>query len=179
MSISPEAVASAESAMREAGVPTHERVADDYFGFEETHRVALPDGVSFIEHKTLTEGQRRNYLNGMNRDVVIQRATGDARMRMAPGDERYSLLKTAISGWNLQRKGGKGDLEPVQFTPGNLEKFLQSAPPKIIDLIDKEVRKVNAWLIEDMSVEDIEREIQTLTELRDKKQEEEAGNASS
>lgn len=179
MSLSPDAVASAEAAMTANGVPTHERLADDYFGFDEVLVVTLPDGVSWVQHKVLTEGQRRKYLNGMNRDVVIQRATGDARMTMAPGDERYSLLKTALCGWNLKKRNHRGDLEDVPFTPGHLEKFLDGAPPKVIDLIDKEVRKANAWLIEDMSVEDIEREIATLQELREKKQEEEAKNASS
>jgi hypothetical protein len=179
MSITPEAVASAEQAMRDNGMPTHEVVAEDYFGFDETHIVKLPDGVSFVEHKTLSEGKRRKYLNGMNRDVVIQKATGDARMSMAPGDERYSLLKSAITGWNLKRRNNRGELEDVSFTPGNLEKFLESAPPRVIDLIDKEVRKVNAWLIEDMSVEDIDKEIKTLEELRETKLAQESGNASS
>jgi len=167
----PAAVAAAEASMREAGIPTHERVQADYFGFEEVNRVPLPDGISYVEHRTLTEGQRRKYLNGINRDVVIQKATGDARVAMRPGDERYSLLKVALCGWNLQQGGS-----PVLFNDRNLEKFLESAPPKVIDVIDKEVRKANAWLIEDMSIEDIEKEIVTLTELRDAKLEEESGN---
>jgi len=172
------AVKAAEDNMRALDLPTHEKVQEDYFAFDETHIVKLPDGISFIEHKTLTEGQRRQYLNSINRDVVIRKATGDASLKMAPGDERWALLKVAITGWNLQ-KGGK----PLPFSKGspgsNLEQFLEAAPPKIVDLIDKEVRKVNAWLIEDMSVEDIDKEIQTLTELRQAKLDAEAGNSSS
>lgn len=167
--LSPEAIASAEAAMRDAGVPTHEVVQVDYFGFEETHVVNLPDGKSWVEHKTLTEGQRRKYLNGINRDVVISRSTGDAKMQMQPGDERYTLLLTALTGWNLVRNGN-----PIPFNPSNVKLFLESAPPKIIDVIDKEVRKVNAWLIEDMSVEDIDKEIANLQELRAVRVEEEA-----
>jgi hypothetical protein len=167
----PAAVAAAEADMRAQGIPTHEHVQADYFGFEEVSRVTLPDGVSYVEHRTLTEGQRRKYLNGINRDVVIQKATGDARVAMRPGDERYSLLKVALCGWNLQQNG-----QPVLFNDRNLEKFLESAPPKVIDVIDKEVRKANAWLIEDMSVEDIDKEIATLQELRETKLEEDSGN---
>lgn len=166
---SPEAVASAEAAMREAGVPTHETVQVDYFGFEEVHTVNLPDGQSWVQHKTLNEGQRRKYLNGINRDVVISRSTGDARMQMAPGDERYSLLLTALSGWNLVKAGN-----PVPFNQNNVKLFLDSAPPRVIDVIDKEVRKVNAWLVEDMGVEDIDKEIANLQELREAKVAEEA-----
>lgn len=160
----------AEQAMRDRGEPTTEAVQVDYFGFEETHVVLLPDGISFIEHKTLNEGQRRKYLNGMNRDVIIERASGNAKMSMAPGDERFSLLSTAITGWNLKRAGN-----PLPFNAQNLRLFLDSAPPKIIDLIDKEVRKVNAWLLEDMSIEDLEKEIENLQELIEEKRKEEAG----
>lgn len=167
----PAAVAAAEADMRAQGIPTHESVQADYFGFEDVSRIMLPDGISYIEHSVLNEGQRRQYLNGINRDVVIQKATGDARVAMRPGDERHSLLKVAICGWNLVKAG-----QPVPFNKGNLEKFLNDASPKIIDLIDKEVRKANAWLIEDMSVEDIDKEIETLQELREKKLEEESGN---
>lgn len=163
-----------DAAMREAGVPVTEAVQVDYFDFEVTHTVQLPDGISFIEHKEMTEGQRKKYLNSINRDVIVHRQTGDARMRMAPGDERHALLLTAISGWNLKRAG-----QPLPFNEGNLKKFLDAASPKVIDLIDKEVRKANAWLIQDMSVEDIEKEIATLEELKATKLAEESGNSAS
>lgn len=165
------AIEAAEQAMRDRGEPTTEAVQVDYFGFEETHVVPLPDGKSYIEHKTLTEGQRRKYLNGMNRDVVIERASGNAKMSMAPGDERYSLLSTAITGWNLVRNGN-----PLPFTKQNLNLFLESAPPRVIDLIDKEVRKANAWLLEDMSLEDLIKERENLDEMIATKEAEEAGN---
>lgn len=168
--LDPAAVQAAEAALTAAGQPTHENVQADYFSFEETHVVTLPDGVSFIEHKTLNEGQRRKYLNGINRDVVIARATGDAKMSMKPGDERLSLLKTAITGWNLKRNGN-----PLPFSGPNLQMFLDNAPPKVIDIVDKEIRKVNAWLVEDMSVEDLEREIANLEELLESKRKDEAG----
>lgn len=167
-------VAQTEANMREAGVPTHEPVIVDYFGFEETYVLPLPDGRQTIEHKVLNEGQKRKYQNSINRDVVIQRATGDAKMRMAPGDERHHLLKTAITGWNMFRNG-----QPYAFSPRNLDDFLELAPPRIIDLIEKEVRKANPWLLQDMSVEDIDKEMANLQEMRDKKVEEEAGKSAS
>jgi hypothetical protein len=165
---------STDTAMRKAGVPVTEVVQVDYFDFEVTRTVTLPDGISFVEHKELTEGQRKKYLNSINRDVIVHRQTGDARMRMAPGDERHALLLTAISGWNLKRAG-----QALPFNEANVKKFLDAASPRVIDLIDKEVRKANAWLIQDMSVEDIDKEIETLQELRATKVEEESGNSAS
>lgn len=155
-----------------------EQVQVDYFGLQEVHRVPLPDGKSWVEHTTFTEGMRRKYLNSMNRDIVVQRNTGDAKMSMKPGDERFSLLMEAITGWNLIKDG-----KPLPFSKDSngstLAQFLAAAPPKIIDVIEKDVRMKNAWLLEDMSIEDMEKERDTLDELIAKKREEQAGNASS
>lgn len=164
-------VNAAEENMRAMGVQTEESVAVDYFAFDERYRVTLPDGVSWVEHKALSEGERRQYLNGINRDVTVKKATGDAHMQMRPGDERYSLLRTAITGWSLTRLGSM-----VVFSKQALDEFLQKAPPKVIDLIDKDVRKVNAWLIEDMSIEDLQRERDNIDEMIAAKEKETAGN---
>lgn len=167
-------VVAMEANMVAQGVATTERVQADYFGFEETHRVVLPDGISFIEHKVLNEGARRRYLNSVNRDVKFQKATGDAIMRIASGDEKGALLKAAIVGWGLSRAG-----QPVAFNPRNLDEFLEKAPPKVIDLIHKDVQRANDWLVADVTVEDIDREIADLQEMRAKKLDEEAGKGAS
>lgn len=149
-----------------------------YFGFSETHTVMFPDGVSYVEHTTLNEGARRAYLNNLNRDVRFQRATGDAIMKMSSGDERYELLRAAVVGWNLLGPEGK----PMVFSKGSpgaaLEQFLDKADPKIIDLIEKDVRKHNPWLLNDVTVEEIDKQIAELTDLRKTKVAEEAGKAS-
>lgn len=153
-----------------AGIAT-ERVQADYFAFSETHKVQLPDGVTYVEIKSLNEGERRKYLNGMNRDVEIDRASGNAKMQMRPGDERFALLREAIVGWNLIMGG-----TPVTFNSAMKEQFLNQANPKIIDLIDKETRKLNAWLLEDMSLEDLLKERDNLDEMIETKRRESEGN---
>lgn len=171
-----EQIASAEEAMRQGGVNPTERVYDDYFGFAETHQVPLPDGKQYVEITVLNEGAKKNYQNTVNRDVTIQKATGDAKMRMAQGDERHALLKAAITGWYLVRRDkDTGEFRPVSFTNRNLAEFLDNAPPRIIELIEKEIRKLNPWLMADLSLEDIDKEIANLQELRQKKVEEEEG----
>lgn len=170
----------AEAALVADGRATTEGVQDDYFGFDEVLQIILPDGKSVIEHKVMNEGQRTQYLNAINRDVRVQKATGDLVTRLRPGDERRELLKAAIVGWNLVRKNTKtGVVEPVGFTQQTCDQWLKAASPKIVDLVEKEVRKANAWLLADLSVEDIDKEIAELYELREKKVEEEAGNAAS
>lgn len=160
--------------MRAAGDATEERVYDDYFGTDQTFKTFLPDGVSYIETKLLAEGERKKYLNETNRDVTLEKVTGNAKFRMQPGTERAALLSQAIVGWNLRRAG-----QPVVFGKRELETFLDKANPKTIDLIEKDIRKQNPWLLADLSVEDIDREIADLTELRAKKVEEEEGKGGS
>lgn len=167
-------VVAAEVAMRAQGVATTETAQADYFGFEEVLIVKLPDGISWIQHQVLNEGARRKYLNSANRDVKFQKTTGDAIMRMQPGDEKHSLLSQAIVGWNLAR-GGK----PVAFNKAELDKFLEKSSPKIIDLIHKEVVKANPWLLAEMSPADIKTEIERLQEMLAVAEEREAGKAAS
>lgn len=166
-----------EQEMEAQGVSTTTPVQADYFGFEETHQVMLPDGVSWIQHKTMTEGDRRQYLDKVNREVRLLKTSGDAVMKMQAGQERHVLLTAAIVGWNLTRGG-----QPVPFSKGspgaNLEQFLDKADPKLIDLIEKDIRKHNPWLMADLSVEDIDKQIEELQEMRDIKIKEQEGNAS-
>lgn len=159
-----------EAAMRAAGVADSTPVQEDYFAFDMTERVHLPDGVSYVDIKVLNEGARRKYLNSVNREVKLQKATGDAVMQLATGDERKAILESSICGWNLMRGG-----QPVPFTDAAKREFLDRANPKLIDIIEKEVRKINPWLTADVTVEDIDKQIEELQELRAQKLREEEG----
>jgi hypothetical protein len=155
-----ERAAQMEASMRAAGEATETRIQDDYFGFDNARRCYLPDGLSYVDHEIMNEGKRRKYLNAINRDLRIQKATQDALIRVAPGDERKELLMAAICGWNLMRNGN-----PVPFNQNTLAEFLDKANPKVVDHIEKEIRLANPWLLAEMSVEDIEREMEQLGEL--------------
>jgi hypothetical protein len=150
-----------------------EAVQQDYFGTDVTHKCYLPDGASYIEHKELSEGDRRRYMNATNKDVRIARQSGDMHLKMAAGDDRYHLLKTAIVGWNLVRQG-----ESVRFTSDKLDRWLAEAPPHIVDIVEKDVRKRNPWLVSDVTIEDIDKQIAELQELREQRVKEEEGKGS-
>jgi hypothetical protein len=169
-------VASTEAAMRANGIPTEDVLTEDYFAFDVEHKVVLPDGVQYVLHKELNEGARKKYLNAQNRDATIQRVTGDMKVRMSPGDERHSLLSSAITGWHLLRGPNR---EPVPFDKRNLAEFLEKAPPRIVDLIEKDVRKSNPWLLAETSVEDIDKEIENLMEMREARRLEDEGKSGS
>lgn len=157
-------------AMRAAGVSTETGMYVDYFDFDDTRRVTLPDGRSWVEIQVLNEGARRKYLNTTNRDVTIERASGNAKMRVASGDDRHALLGQAIVDWDLFTRNGKtGEMESIRFSEQTLRKFLENSSPTIIDLIEKEVRKDNPWLIAEVEIEDIDAQIEELQDLRKKK----------
>ena len=166
-------------AMQEAGAATDTGVYVDYFGFEESRNVYLPDGRQYVTIKKLNEGDRRKYLNQVNKDIRIERQTGDAKLKVATGDDRVALLKSAIIDWYLMRKNERtGEWEPAPFKEQALNAFLEKANPKIIDIIEKEVRKDNEWLVGDVTIEDIDKQMAELQELRDKKVAEAEGKGS-
>ena len=133
----------------------------------------MSDGVSYLELKVLNEGERAKFQNSTTRAVRIHKG-GDASVNMAPGSEREALIMLAIVGWNLRRNN-----QPVVCNDAEKKKFYQSADPRLIDSIEKEIRTANPWLLQDVSIEDIDKEIETLQELRQKKLDEEEGKGSS
>lgn len=145
----------------------------DYFGVDERHRLMLPDEVSWVEHKTMTEGDRRQYLKKTNKNVKLDKK-GDATIQVAPGEERHALLEAALVGWNLQREG-----MDVPFNGSTLRQFMDKADPKIVDMIEKDIRKNNSWLMNEVTVESIDEEIASLEETREELLKEEAGKATS
>lgn len=164
--------------MREAGQNTIEPLVEDYFGFAEDHKVLLPDGHSYVIHSTLNEGARRAYLNNQNRDITVEKVTGNAKVKVMQGEERFALLTAAITGWSLQTANKVGDLVPVPFSTSKLRDFLEKAPPRIIDIIEKDVRKKNPWLLANATSEDIRDQIKDLEEMLEQKLEEEQGKGS-
>lgn len=151
-----------------------EPVQQDYFGCDETYNTVLPDGVSFVTHKKLAEGERRKYVNKSNREMTVNRQSGNATLSLAPGDERFNLLSVALVGWNLKRNG-----VAVPFDARQLSTWLDKADPRVLDLVERDVRAKNPWLLADLTVEDLDREIATLEEQRSIKAKEAEGNVPS
>ena len=145
----------------------------DYFGFQETHKHYLPDKVSYFEFITMNEGAKAKYQKSTSRDLVLERTSGNARMKVDPATERHELITACVIDWNLTR----GD-EPVKFNRVQLGDFLTLASPRIVEDLEKAIRKVNPWLLAEMTVEDIDREIENLKEMRDVAEERERGEAS-
>lgn len=153
-------------------------VYEDYFGFGEERQFKLPDGKQYISFQIMNEGQRSEFQKRTNRDIRINRASGDASIKADPAEERRALITSSVVGWNLKRRKGDG-WEDVTFSKGSagasLEKWLVVANPKIIDDLEFAIRKANPWLQSDMTVEEIDKEMDRLRELREQTVERERG----
>ena len=150
----------------------------DYFGFGEQQEFVLPDGKQKIFFKVMNEGERAKFQKKTSRDIKFNRSSGDAAIRADVADERTELIMTSVTGWTLKRRSPSG-WEDAPFSTGgphsDLAKWLQLANPKIVDDLQLAIRKANPWMQEDMSVEEIDKEIANLQELRDKALEREKG----
>lgn len=149
----------------------------DYFGFQSLKKFFFPDGVTWIEFTVLNEGQKKNFQDKTSSDMVVERRSGDARMTLKQGTQRHELLKAACVNWNLKRNV-RGTVQEVPFGAVPFNDFLTLGDPRIIENLEKEIRKANPWLMADMTADDIRKEIENLEELLKVKVAEEAGEAS-
>lgn len=152
-------------------VVDEEESYEDYFGFDEIKTWYFPDGKQYIQFQVMNEGQKAKFQKLTNTDIVVERATNNARMRVDPAEERHQLLSTSVIGWHVvKRNKTTNKFEPVTFSSGRpgseFEKWMDTANPKLVEDLEKEVRKANPWLMDEMSVTDIDREMKNLEEMR-------------
>lgn len=145
-----------------AGPPVNENPAfEDYWGFDDKKKWFFPDGVQWIEHKRMNEGDKAKFQRKTTRDFILERQTGDARMKVDQASERHELLKTCVTDWYIYRDG-----KPFAFTTSMFDQWLQRADPKLVESLEKDIRKNNPWLLQDMSSADIQKEIDNLEEMK-------------
>lgn len=151
-------------------------VQQDYFGFGAEERYYFPDGVTYISFRIMNEGQRKKFQQGTSRDIKFNRATNDASIKADPAQERWQLITTSCTGWNLVRRNPARDtLEPIMFNSKLLEQWLEMADPKVVDDLEMAIRRANPWLQADMTVEEIDKELERLQDLRKEVQDRDKG----
>jgi hypothetical protein len=159
---------------------------ENYYSFDERERWYFPDGIQWIEFKKLTEGDRARYLKATRSDVHLNQKSGEARIPFDQSADRRELLLASITDWYIASfVTGRPQLVPFQPTTnssgkpvlgGVVSQWIQSANPEILASLEKAIRKYNPWLLNEMSVEQIDKEIADLQELRvaaEKREEEE------
>lgn len=149
----------------------------NYWGVTETHRHMLPDNTQFFEYKTMNEGDKSKFQKLTNQDLVVQRDQS-ARVRVDPVTERHTLIKTSVTGWHMFAPDHKtGEMLPAAFSAALLEKWLTVADPKVVEDLEHAIRLSNPWMQADMTLEEIDKEIERLHEVRRSVVDREAGEA--
>lgn len=157
-------------------VPPQLSEQEDYFGFQATERFYFPDGLTWIEFEKMNEGKKAKFQKASSRDLVLERQSGNARMKVDPGGDRWELIFACCVDWNLKRGVHKA---PVPYSERNMREWLGLANPQLVEDLEKAIRKFNPWLMAEMSVEDIDREIDNLKEMREVAEKREAGKSGS
>lgn len=125
----------------------------DYYGFDIRHKYVFPDGKQWIEFKVLSEGDLGAYHKLLKRDVVVEKQTGDARIKIDQVEERHALLLVAITNWHIVRRDPRtGQRLPVPFgnnrTPGcEVAKWIQVANPQFVADLADQIRDANPYLL--------------------------------
>lgn len=156
----------------------------NYYSFDEKVRWYFPDGQQWIEFRKLTEGDRAKYLKATRSDVHLNQKSGEARIPFDQSADRKELLLHSITDWYMAMPVGDG-WQLIPFNPnktpgGTMAQWIDRADPAILANLEKAIRKANPWLLNEMTVEQIDKEIADLQELRVKVAEREAeeGNSS-
>lgn len=154
---------------------------EDYFsGFGRSEKYILPDGVQYIEFQLMNEGQKAKYQRETRSAINIDRKTDQASVMPDPSRERHALIEYSVCDWLLYSKSKQtGDKVSVMFNKANLKAFLANANPAIIEGLEEAIRKANPWMIDDISAEELDKQIEELTELRDRKRNLEAEKSNS
>jgi hypothetical protein len=146
---------------------------EDYYAFDEREKWYFPDGKQWIEFKKLSEGDRAKYLKDTRSDVRLNQKTNEAVIPFDQSGDRKSLLLHSITDWHMVSFVGEGAsrrVMPLPFQPGGhkggpVAQWIDRANPAILGQLEKAIRKANPWLLNEMSAEQIRKEIADLEEL--------------
>lgn len=153
--------------MAEAGVAIDTPQIVDYWSFSTVQKHMLPDGVQYILFKNMTEADKTQFQALTNRDIRVQNSTKDIKLKMDPGKERHVLMDICVTGWLLYRQNHKGQLVEHQFSQKAFAEWLKVVDPNIIQKLEKAIRDANPWMSSDLTVKEIDDEIEALRERRD------------
>lgn len=168
-----------------AGERIEEKRIIDYFGTPEPLRFYLGDETQYFEFTPLTEGGKAKYERATNKDIRVQRTTGDAKMQVDPATERQALVMLSVTDALIyKRQKPLNQLKPVAFQQAKngtqpnefWQDIFEVFPPKVIQDLYRKIRDANPWMKADEDVETLEEEyknmgqrIETLKEEQAKK----------
>ena len=110
-----------------------------------------------IYFNTMNEGARARYQKMINHPLKLLRENNDAEMPVDTAGDRHALILCSVDGWRLFKNG-----EEVAYREYMLKEWLKFANPEHVDLLEKEIREANPWLVNELSADQIRKEIANL-----------------
>lgn len=139
----------------------------DYYAPLEELDVFLPDNRQYLRIKKMTEGDRARYLKATRSDVTINQRSGDAKIPFDQAGERKALIVASVVNWHVVKRDPRTGRFGLQaFRTQALEQWIDIQSPDVLADVEKKIRLFNPWLINEMTVEQIDKEIENLQELR-------------
>lgn len=134
----------------------------EFWGVQTRERWYFPgQNLQYMEIEVMNEGKKARFQKMTSRDLTLDRNSGNAKVRIDPAIDRHELIKASVVDWNIYR-GGK----PYQYSARALTEWLELADPKLVEDLEKFIRKLNPWLVGDTTVEDIDQQIEELEEMK-------------
>lgn len=170
--------------MHAAGEQVEEVKIVNYFGTPEAFRFELASG-QYFEYTPMTEGKKAAYERATNKDIRVQRTTGDAKMQVDPATERHAMIMLSVTDAHLLAPSKvTGSLQPLKFEAAKngqvvnefWKKIFEAFPPKIIQELYRKIRDANEWTKADEDIEAMEKEYVALGERIEAAKEREAKN---
>lgn len=161
------------------------QVYEDYWGVDETFKYSLPDGKQYFEIQPMNEGAKSRFQKMTNKGIRMNQRSQEALIDVDPADERHTLIKESVVGWRIMQRSPDGSFSEYPCPSGDaqrkrsLETLLEKFNPKVVQDLEFFIRTKNPWMQADMDVEEIDKEIDRLSELRQQVKDQQAGETSS
>lgn len=153
--------------MIDAGESIEDLKIIDTWSYNLSEEWVFPDGIQKIYFKRMNEGEKAEFQKRTNKDIRVQRSTGDAKLSVDPASERHILIMLSVTDWKLYKKVRQGNREVMaetKFDQKALKEWMEGTNPKYVQELEKAIRESNEWMAVEASVDALEKERENLDE---------------
>jgi hypothetical protein len=146
---------------------SQQAITDYWSGPPEAQRWYFPDGVQYLEWIPLNHGGRAAYQRATQVDMNIDHRSKDVKIKGNLGADVDALVNLCTIDWKMFRGGQQVTFSRGVDSPGALlNQWLKQADPALVDRYVQVLRRANPWLTSELTVEEIDQQIEDLKALR-------------
>jgi len=160
---------------------------ENYWGVKEAQRFYLPDGKQYFDILPLNEGMKTRFQKLTNKGIRMNQRSQEAILDVDAANERHTLILESVVSWFIMHRDPK---DPSGFSEyicpsrendrkKKLEELLMRFNPKVVQDLEFFIRTKNPWMQDDMNIDEIDKEIERLQELRQQVKERQQGESDS